>query len=83
MNPQLHIIAGPNGAGKTTFAGKFLPAWTNTQEFANADEIAQRLSPGNPQAAAFQAGRQMLERIQALSERRADFAIETTLSGKS
>jgi predicted ABC-type ATPase len=83
VNPKLFIIAGPNGAGKTTFAGQFLPRCTSSREFLNADEIARRISPSNPEAAAFPAGREMLERISALASQRADFAIETTLSGKS
>lgn len=83
VGPQLYIIAGPNGAGKTTFAGKFLPQFTASREFVNADEIAKRLSPANPEAAAIRAGREMLERIKTLAEKRLDFSIETTLSGKS
>jgi predicted ABC-type ATPase len=83
VNPQLYIIAGPNGAGKTTFAGLFLPLYTQSREFVNADNIARRLSPENPEKAAFRAGREMLERINLLTEQRADFSLETTLSGKS
>jgi len=83
VKPQLYIIAGPNGAGKTTFAGKFLPLFTNCREFVNADEIAQRLSPGKPGRAALSAAREMLGRIRELSVQRVNFALETTLSGKS
>jgi predicted ABC-type ATPase len=83
LNPQLYIIAGPNGAGKTTFAGQFLPLYTKSREFVNADNIAQRLSPSNPEAAAFRAGREMLKRIDELAGKKADFSIETTLAGKS
>jgi predicted ABC-type ATPase len=83
VKPNLYIIAGPNGAGKTTFAGKFLPRYTQSCEFVNADEIAQRLCPTSPESVAFQAGREMLRRIDALAEQRVDFSIETTLSGKS
>ncbi len=49
VNPKLHLIAGPNGAGKTTFAGQFLPRYTQSREFVNADNIAQRISPANPE----------------------------------
>jgi len=83
LNPKLYIIAGPNGAGKTTFARKFLPTCTTSREFVNADIIAQRLSPSNPEAVALRAGREMLERINVLAAQRVDFAIETTLSGKT
>jgi predicted ABC-type ATPase len=83
LNPKLYIIAGPNGAGKTTFAGKFLPTCTTSREFVNADMIAQRLMPSNPEAASLRAAREMLERINALAAQRMDFTIETTLSGKT
>jgi predicted ABC-type ATPase len=83
MNPKLHIIAGPNGAGKTTFSEDFLPAYTHSREFVNADIIAQRMSPGNPESSALRAGREMLHQINALAEQRVDFSMETTLSGRS
>ncbi|HWF19424.1 MAG TPA: zeta toxin family protein, partial [Verrucomicrobiae bacterium] len=83
MHPQLYIIAGPNGAGKTSFAKSYLPQYTNSREFVNADELAQKISPQNPEAAAIRAGREMLTRIKWLAAERADFSIETTLSGKS
>jgi predicted ABC-type ATPase len=81
--PRLFIIAGPNGAGKTTFAGRFLPHYAHCREFINADLIAGELSPFDPTAAAFRAGRLMLEQIHALSRHRRDFSFETTLSGRS
>jgi len=80
--PTCYIIAGPNGVGKTTFAQRFLPRYSGTREFVNADLIAQGLSPLNPEGAAIQAGRLMLTRLQDLAEKRVDFAFETTLSGK-
>jgi predicted ABC-type ATPase len=83
VNPKLFIIAGPNGAGKTTFASQFLPRFTSSREFVNADEIAQRISPAHPEKAAFQAARKMLTRINHLASQKVDFAIETTLAGKS
>jgi len=81
MSPSVYIIAGPNGAGKTTFALEFLPQYADCKNFINADLIAQGLSPFAPEAAAFPAGRVMLEEIQRFAERRADFSFETTLSG--
>jgi len=83
VKPQLYIIAGPNGAGKTTFAGKYLSQFTSSREFVNADDIARRLSPANPEAAAIRAGREMLERIDQLANQKVSFSIETTLSGRS
>jgi predicted ABC-type ATPase len=80
--PQLYVIAGPNGAGKTTFAREFLPHFAKCREFVNADLLAAGLSPFAPERASFAAGRLMLERIQRLAERRADFGFETTLAGR-
>ncbi len=84
MNPKnAYVIAGPNGSGKTTFANEFLPKYAKCPNFVNADLIAQGLSPFFPRAAAIKAGRLVLEQIRSLAEKNADFAFETTLSGKS
>ena len=80
--PDLYVIAGPNGAGKTTFAREFLPHFAKCREFVNADLIAGGLSPFSPAAAAIEAGRIMLKKIEELSARRHSFAFETTLSGR-
>lgn len=65
MSPErkIIIIAGPNGAGKTTFARAYLPYEPACPIFVNADLIAEGLSPLAPEAAAFRAGRLMLEEI--------------------
>lgn len=81
--PQIYIIAGPNGAGKTTFARKFLPLYARCNNFINADLIAGGLSPFSPRSAAIKAGKLLLNEIHAFAEKKADFAFETTLSGKS
>ena len=83
MSSHLYVIAGPNGAGKTTFAREFLPTYADCKNFINADLIAQGVSPFSPQAAAFRAGRLMLEEIELHSRRDEDFGFETTLSGRS
>jgi predicted ABC-type ATPase len=76
------ILAGPNGAGKTSFAREFLPNEGEYLQFVNADLIAVGLSPLAPDTAQLAAGRAMLSRIQDLVDLNADFAIETTLSGR-
>lgn len=77
------IIAGPNGAGKTTFATEFLPFEAGCPIFINADLIAAGLSPFNPEAAAFRAGRMMLEEIDRHGAEGRSFAFETTLAGRA
>ena len=79
---RIIIIAGPNGAGKTTFATEYLPNEANCPTFINADMIAAGLNPFQPESAAFQAGRMMLEMIDACVRRGENFALETTLSGR-
>ena len=79
---ELVILGGPNGAGKTTAALAVVPGKLNIAEFINADEIAQGLSPFNPDGAASSAGRIMLRRMRTLVSGEQGFAIETTCSGR-
>jgi predicted ABC-type ATPase len=81
--PRAYIIAGPNGAGKTTFARSFLPEDAACTTFINADLIAAGLSPFRPEAAELHAMRLMVEAMRECVAARRDFAIETTLSGRS
>jgi len=83
MSPSVYVIAGPNGAGKTTFAREFLPNYVDCRNFINADLIAQGVSPFSPEAAAFRAGRLMLDEIELYARRSESFGFETTLSGRS
>lgn len=80
---KIIIVAGPNGAGKTTFAMEFLPNEAGCPIFVNADLIARALSPFNPDAAVFRAGKIMLSEIEEHARRGESFAFETTLSGKT
>ena len=77
------LYAGPNGAGKTTAAKTLLPENFNCNIFINADEIAAQLNPENVQAAAFTAGRIMLQEIEKRLDRKNTFAIEITLATRS
>jgi predicted ABC-type ATPase len=52
-------------------------------EWVNADAIAHGLSGFQPASVALEAGRLMLSRLRELAAKRADFAFETTLSGRS
>ena len=80
---EIVLLGGPNGAGKTTTARVLLPEFFELNPFLNADEIARRISPGNPESGAFAAGRQMIETMRALVREGKSFSFETTCSGKS
>ena len=81
--PRFFIISGCNGAGKTTASYTLLPQLLNLHTFVNADEIADELSPQNPEKESLRAFRLMLERMDQLIARGEDFAVETTLATKS
>ena len=81
--PIVHVIAGPNGAGKTTFARVFLANAAGGENFLNSDLLAAGLSPLAPGTMELRAGRLLLERWRELAAARANFAFETTMSGKS
>ena len=81
--PRALIIAGPNGAGKTTFAREFLVGEAHCPTFINADLIAAGISPFQPEAVAAKAMRLMAEEMHARVERSEDFAIESTLAGRT
>ncbi len=83
QKPTCFVIAGPNGAGKTTFALRYLPQIAGCRNFVNADLIAYGLSPFDSLSAQYEAGRLFLREIYANIDKRADFAFETTLAGRS
>lgn len=80
--PRVVVFAGPNGAGKSTHADAIL-AELHIPTFVNADYIARGLAGQHTQTVALAAGRIMLNRLRELSEARADFAFESTLSSRS
>jgi predicted ABC-type ATPase len=81
--PLVVVLAGPNGAGKTTASRSLLADTLGVLTFVNADVIAQGLSGFDPDSAAFEASRIMLERLHGLANRRESFAFETTLAARS
>ncbi|MCL2436040.1 MAG: zeta toxin family protein [Lentimicrobiaceae bacterium] len=82
MSKNLYVIAGCNGAGKTTASFTILPDILDCREFVNADEIAEGLSPFQPEKAVIEAGKIMLNRIKHLLNENINFAFETTLATK-
>jgi predicted ABC-type ATPase len=81
--PAVIVLAGPNGAGKTTSARTLLAETLSVMTYVNADVIAQGLSGFDPDSAAIEASRIMLERLRTLAAQRADFAFETTLAART
>lgn len=81
--PNVIVIAGANGAGKSTLAPFLLRDTFGILEYVNADTIAEGLSAFAPEAAAFDAGKLMLNRLSDLAADRRDFAFETTLASRS
>lgn len=79
----MYIISGCNGAGKTTASYTILPDLLNLHTFVNADEIADELSPQEPEREMIRASRLMLERMDQLIEKNEDFAVETTLATRA
>ena len=77
------VIGGPNGAGKTTFAKEFLTNEGNCLRFLNTDEIARGLSPLDSSLSQRKAGRLLLDETRRLIGEYVDFALESTLSGKT
>jgi len=77
------VLGGPNGAGKTTAAPRLLRGTLRVEEFVNADTLAQGLSAFRPEAAAIEAGRIMLARLDHLESDRRSFAFESTLASRT
>lgn len=81
--PHCLVLGGPNGAGKSTLAPVLLSRAVGIRHFVNADVIARGLSGFAPEAAALEAGKTMLRRLDELAARRESFAFESTLSARS
>ena len=79
--PELLIISGPNGCGKTTLAVPL--SERRGCRYLGADKIAASLSPADPAAAQYEAGRQFIEQMAAAIKHRESLVVETTLSGRT
>ena len=79
--PQFIIVAGPNGAGKTTASAALVTRRHGVRRIVNPDPIAMGIA-GVPELGAIVAGRLAIDAQKRYIADRADFAIETTLSGR-
>jgi predicted ABC-type ATPase len=82
---RIYVLAGTNGAGKSSVAGAMFLA--RGSEYFNPDEAARRILDANPgitlaeaNGAAWTQGKRLLERA---IEERLNFALETTLGGRT
>nr|WP_020475404.1 zeta toxin family protein [Zavarzinella formosa] len=80
--PLVVILGGINGAGKTT-ASEMLLGNKRSMPFVNTDAIARGLNAFAPERSAIQAGQIMLARLNDLADKKASFAFESTLSGRT
>ncbi|MCW2747514.1 MAG: hypothetical protein JWP10_656, partial [Nocardioidaceae bacterium] len=81
---RLDLVVGPNGAGKTTFVRKILlPALPPGTAFVNADEIAAKRWPDDPEGKSYEAARVAAETRQALIVATRPFIAETVFSHPS
>ncbi|MDR1497328.1 MAG: zeta toxin family protein [Puniceicoccales bacterium] len=81
--PVCIVIGGPNGSGKSTFAHEYLPLEAGVLRFINTDAIARGLSPFAPMLAVRSAARIAITEMHRTVADQKDFALETTLSGKT
>jgi len=81
-DPVLHLLAGPNGAGKSTLWTRVLEPELQL-EFVNADAIAARRWPDDPESHAYEAAELAAARRQELMAARRSYASETVFSHES
>lgn len=72
------VFAGTNGAGKSTLTRQLE---NYVGEIIDADAIAKRLNPKNPESVSAAAGRETLMRVGECIKDGRSFSIETTLAG--
>lgn len=83
--PRIYVIAGVNGAGKSSLAGAMFRE--TGSDYYNPDEVARALRAANPSLSQTEANgeawRQGLRLLKRAIQERLNFAIETTLGGKT
>lgn len=81
-DPVLHLLAGPNGSGKSTLWTYVLEPELHL-EFVNADVLAEKHWPDNPETHAYEAAEMASTRRDALVTAWRSFATETVFSHES
>lgn len=81
---RLDLVVGSNGAGKTTFVRKvLLPSAPAGTAFVNADEIARRRWPEDPEGKSYEAAQVAAATRHALIQAGRPFIAETVFSHPS
>ena len=78
---ELIVVAGPNGAGKSTFIARLLTE--RPMPYLCADAIATEFPHLDPISRQIAAGREFLRRMEEQLAKDENFAVETTLSGRT
>jgi predicted ABC-type ATPase len=81
-DPVLHLVVGPNGAGKSLLCERVIEPTTHLP-FVNADVIAARRWPDDPERNAYEAARLAAEERDGLIASRCSFIAETVFSHES
>lgn len=80
---RLDVVVGPNGAGKSTFVRLTLAPLVPESVFVNADEIARRRWPSDPEFHAYDAARIAAHTRSKLIDAAQPFVAETVFSHPS
>jgi predicted ABC-type ATPase len=75
------ILGGTNGSGKSTIHEQSIGLQIEG-EFVNADVLARRILPSDPESVSFRAGKLVIRRLDELIAARLSFVHETTLSSR-
>lgn len=80
--PIFFVFAGNNGSGKSTFRNLIIDK-IGVDINIDADAIARRLDPKNPEAKRITAGKEVIKSVNEYIKVGKDLSIETTLAGKN
>jgi len=81
VSKQLWLVTGGNGAGKSTFYHLFLE--TKGIHSVNADMIAKKINPENPEKVSYEAASLAIRMLEALLYQGTSFCYETVFSHPS